>query len=95
MSEPITGNKNLIIPNTGDLVGTWGSAALNPNFSAIDGMLGGSLLISLAGTTAYTLTGPAGANAPAAGPTQAQNAMITFSGTLTANCVVAVPLPGF
>ena len=42
MAEPTTINKALIVPNTGDLPGTWGSAAINPDLSAIDGMLGGA-----------------------------------------------------
>ena len=39
MAEPQTVNGGLIVPNTGDLVGTWGSAALNPDFVAVDGFL--------------------------------------------------------
>lgn len=95
MVEPITSNKNLIVPSTGDLVGSWGTAAMNPNFNAIDGMFGGAITVSLAGTTAVALGGPSGTTSPASGPTQAQNALITFSGALTANCSVSFPLPGF
>ena len=39
MTEPMTVNVGLIVPNTGDLVDAWGSAATNPDFSAIDGLI--------------------------------------------------------
>lgn len=95
MPEPTTVNRALIVPNTGDLAGTWGSAALNPDFVAIDGMLGGFTTISLTNAN-VTLTVPAGFTAtPSAGPTQSQNAIITFTGTLTGNCTITFPMPGF
>jgi hypothetical protein len=59
MSEPITVNKTLIVPNTGDLSGSWGTAALNPNFQLIDAMFGGVTSISLSGATTILLTVPA------------------------------------
>lgn len=95
MVEPVTVNKALIVPNTGDLPGTWGSAALNPDYVAIDGMLGGFQVFTLTtGTT--TLTVPAGFVAtPSPGPTQSQNALLTLSGTLTGNCTIVFPMPGF
>jgi hypothetical protein len=95
MVEPVTVNKALIIPNTGDLSGTWGSAGLNPDLVALDGMLGGFAIISLTNANVL-LTVPAGFTAtPSAGPTQAQNALITFTGTLTGNCVITLPMPGY
>ena len=95
MTEPTTTNKGLIIPNTGDLPGTWGAAAINPDMAAIDGMLGGVATISLVNTN-VVLTVPTGFTAtPAVGPTQAQNAILRFTGVLTAACVVTLPLPGF
>lgn len=94
MTEPNTVNKGLIIPNTGDLPGTWGSAALNPDYAAIDGMLGGFATVSLTNAN-VTLTAPAGSIVPAGGPNQSQNAQIIFTGTLTGNCVITFPLPGF
>ncbi len=94
MTEPNTVNKGLIIPNTGDLPGTWASAALNPDYVAIDGMLGGFVSVSLTNAN-VTLTAPSGSIVPAAGPNQSQNARITFTGTLTGNCVITFPLPGF
>lgn len=95
MTEPTTVNRALIVPNTGDLPDTWGSDALNPDMVAIDGMLGGFASISLSSLD-VTLTVPSGFVAtPGAGPTQSQNALITFSGPLTANVTVTFPMPGF
>lgn len=95
MTEPTTPLKALIIPNTGDLVGTWGSAAINPDMSAIDGMLGGAQSLSLSAATTFTLSAPAGAITPGAGPNQAQNAILKFTGTLTGNAAITLPLPGY
>lgn len=95
MAEPNTVNKALIVPNTGDLPGAWGTAALNPNFAAIDGMFGGALSLSLAAATTIALTAPAGGITASAGPTQQQNALIKLAGTLTGNAVLQFTLPGF
>lgn len=95
MAEPTTVNVGLIVPSTGDLVGTWGSAALNPDFVALDGYFGGVQTIS-ASATAIVLTSPSGFTpTPSGGPTQAQNAVLKFTGALTANVQVTLPLPGF
>lgn len=94
MTEPTTPNAALIVPNTGDLVGSWGTAALNANFTVIDGKFGGSLNISLSGATTVTLTGPAGAITPGAGPTQQQNQFLKFSGAQTGNALFLMSLPG-
>jgi microcystin-dependent protein len=91
---PNTVSKALVIPNTGDFPGLWGSTALNPDFIAIDGMFGGFVSIGLGAANA-TLTQPTGGITPGAGPTQSQNALIRFSGALAANCVVTFPLPGY
>lgn len=87
--------KALIEPNTGDLVGTWGSAAVNPNMSAIGGMLGGAQTLSLSSATTFALSAPSGSITPGAGPNQAQNAILKFTGTLTGNAVITMPLPGY
>ena len=85
----------MIIPNTGDLTGTWGSAALNPDFVALDGFQGGVTTISVT-SSPVTLTVPSGFTAtPSAGPTQAQNAVLKFSGTLTGNVQATLPMPGY
>ncbi len=95
MAEPQTVNGGLIVPNTGDLVGTWGSAALNPDFVAIDGFLCGVQTVS-ASSAPIVLTSPAGFTpTPGGGPTQAQNGILRFTGVLTAGVQVTLPLPGF
>ena len=95
MTEPFTSNIGLTVPNTGDLVGTWGSAALNPNFLALDGFQGGFVTIGLTNSP-VTLSVPAGFTASeTSGPTQAQNGLIRFTGTLSGNCVITFPLPGY
>ena len=93
MTEPITVNCLFTTPNTGDLTGAWGTAAVNPVITAIDGRFGGVTSISLSNAS-VTLTQQNGTATPGAGPTQSDNAVIKFSGTLTANCVVTFPLPG-
>lgn len=95
MAEPTTVNCGLIIPSTGDLTGTWGSAAINPDFVAVDGYFGGVQTIS-ASNAAIVLTSPSNFTpTPGAGPTQSQNAVLRFTGALTANVQVTLPLPGF
>lgn len=90
---PNTVNTGLIVPNTGDLVDTWGSAALNPDFVAIDGMLAGVATIGVTNAP-VTLTAPAGAITPSPGPVQSQNKVLRFTGTLTGDVRVTLPLPG-
>ncbi len=95
MAEPQTVNGGLIVPNTGDLVGTWGSAALNPDFVAVDGFLCGVQTVS-ASSVPITLTSPAGFTpTPGGGPTQAQNAVLRFTGAISAGISVTLPLPGY
>lgn len=94
MVEPNTVNRGLIVPNTGDLVGAWGTAALNPDFVAIDGCFGGVVTVSLTNTN-VSLSVATGSITPSAGPTQSDNAVIKFTGTLTGNCVITFPCPGF
>lgn len=95
MAEPQTVNCGIIVPNTGDLVGTWGSAAVNPDFVAIDGYLGGVQTVSLS-SAPVTLTSPAAFTpTPSGGPTQAQNAVIRLTGALSNSVTVTLPLPGY
>src|SRR6267154_1661288 len=89
-NEPLAG---LNTPNTGDLVGAWGTTAVNANMQAVGGMFGGTLNISLSGATTITLTGPSGLT-PGAGPTQQQNFLLTFNGAQTGNAVVLFRRPG-
>jgi microcystin-dependent protein len=94
MPEPNEPIKGLTIPNTGDLVGAWGTSAMNPNFTAIGGMLGGFQTISLSAATTIALTGPSGSITPGAGPTQQQNALLRFTGAQTGTATIQFSLPG-
>jgi hypothetical protein len=96
MAEPQTVNCGIIVPNVGDLINHWGDQALNPDFVAVDGYLGGLQTVSV-GTSAVLLTSPAGFTpTPGSGPTQSQNAILRITGTLTStNVVITLPLPGF
>jgi microcystin-dependent protein len=91
-NEPI---KGLNTPNTGDLVGAWGTTAVNANMQAIGGMLGGLATISLSGATTIALTAPSGSLTPGAGPTQQQNALLRFTGTQTGTATIQFTVPGF
>jgi microcystin-dependent protein len=95
LTEPVTSNRGFIVPNTGDLVGAWGTSALNPNFSALDGILGGVAAISLAGATTIALTASSASITPSAGPFQQSNAVIRLTGTLTGNAILQFTNPGF
>lgn len=95
---PYTVNRYLNVPNTGDLPGAWGTTAVNANMSALDGIIGGFATISLSSATTFALSLPAGAATgltPGAGPSQSQNALIKFTGSLSGNAVVQFTMPGF
>ena len=92
MPEPTT--PNTIVPLTGDLVGAWGTAALNPNFLAIDGMLCGVQTLAFSSATTIALTTATGSITPSAGPFQSQNALLKLSGTLTGNVIIQFTQPG-
>lgn len=89
-----TTNILLNIPAHGSFVDSW-DIPVNGDFSSLDGFFGGIQAINAAGSSPITLTAPAGTPTPAAGPTQAENAVIRFSGALTANVLVTLPLPGY
>lgn len=96
---PNTSNRALNTPDTGSLVGSWGTTAVNNNMSVIDGILGGVVSVSLTNVnvTLGISTGSIGTGSitPGAGPVQADNAVVRFTGTLTGNCVITFPCPGF
>lgn len=95
MADPTTVNTALIIPNTGADPGTWGAVALNPDFVAIDGFLGGVQTVS-ASNANILLTSPAGFTpTPSPGPTQSQNGVLRITGVLTGQVQITLPLPGF
>lgn len=68
---------------------------VNGDFAAADGFFGGVQTISVSASP-ITLTSPAGFTAtPSGGPTQAQNAVLKITGTLSANVKITLPLPGY
>lgn len=96
MTEPVTTNRSLIVPNTGDLPGAWGTSALNPNFQSIDTLFGGVTTISLSVTTTILLSVPATTGVwPGGNPSQSMQAMIKFTGAQTGSATIQFTLPGF
>lgn len=94
MVNPVTVNLGIIVPLTGADVDTWGEDDVNPNMVALDGLIGGVQTLPLSNVP-VTLTAPAGFTAtPSPGPTQSQNRVLKFTGTLTADVLVTLPLPG-
>jgi microcystin-dependent protein len=91
-NEPLAG---LNTPNTGDLVGAWGTTAVNANMQAIGGMFAGFVTFSLSAATTIALTGPSGSLTPGAGPTQQQNSLLRFTGAQSGNAVFQFSKPGF
>lgn len=95
MPDPTTGNKLFDIPSHGTQVNTW-DVPLNADWSAADGMLGGTLTLGVSAASTILLTVPAtGSVSPGAGPTQSQNALIKFTGALAGNQIVQFTLPGY
>jgi len=92
MADPVTSNILLSVPTRGSDPGTW-DLPLNNNSSALDGLLGGSVTVSLSNIP-VTLSAPAGVVTAGAGPFQSQNRILKFTGTLTSNVPVTLPLPG-
>jgi microcystin-dependent protein len=93
--NPRTVNAGIIVPLTGADVDLWGEDDINPNMVAIDGFIGGVQAIAVTGAGPVTLTAPAGFTAsPTPGPTQSQNRVLRFTGALTANQQITLPLPG-
>ena len=77
-----TANKGYNNQTTGSNVNTWG-VVLNSNFTAIDNNLGGTLTLSVAGSSNVTLT-----------QAQSQNLIYNFTGVLTGNINVIFPAAG-
>lgn len=96
---PNTVNKALNTPNTGDLSGAWGTTAVNNNMTVIDGLFGGVQSVSLtnANVSLSISTGSIGTGSitAGAGPVQSANAVLKFIGTLSGNCDITFPAPGF
>lgn len=92
--DPRTVNIGLIVPLTGADVDTWGEVALNPDFVALDGLMSGVQTVGVTNVP-VTLTSPASYTpTPGPGPTQSQNRVLRFTGILTADVRVTLPLPG-
>lgn len=94
MVDPTTVNKLLAVPTRGSNVGTW-DVPVNADWMALDDLLGGALTLGLSSATTITLTTGTGSVTPGAGPTQSDNALIKFTGTLSGNSVIRLTLPGF
>lgn len=93
MADPTTANVLLAVPTRGSDPGTW-DIPVNNNTSALDGYFGGVQTISVSNAP-ITLTAPAGTVTAGGGPTQAQNSVLQFTGALSANVIVTLPLPGY
>ena len=92
MVDATTTNVLLTVPARGADPGTW-DVPVNNNTTAADGYFGGVVTVNLTNNP-VTLTAPAGTPTPGAGPFQSQNRTLVFTGTLTANVAVTLPLPG-
>jgi len=93
LSDPTTTNVLLAVPTRGSDSGTW-DIPVNANTTAEDGFFGGVQVVSVTNAP-ITLTAPAGVVTAGAGPTQAQNAVLRVTGSLTANVQITLPLPGY
>lgn len=94
MADPQTTNIGLAVPTRGSDVGVW-DTPVNADFTALDGFQGGVQPITLSNAP-VTLTVPAGFTAtPSGGPTQAQNAVLRLTGTLTSGVTITLPMPGY
>ena len=82
----------LALPIHGADVNTW-DVPVNANSTAADGFFGGVVTVSLSNSP-VTLSAPSGVVTPTAGPFQSQNRILKFTGTLTGNVQVTLPLPG-
>jgi microcystin-dependent protein len=90
MVNPTTVNVLLEAPVHGAEVDTW-DQPVNRDWSAIDGLFGGVGIVGVSNIP-VTLTKPAAAAIPAPGPFQSQNRVIRFTGAMTGNVQVTMPL---
>lgn len=92
MVNPTTVNVLLEAPVHGAEVDTW-DQPVNRDWTAIDGLFGGVGIVGVSNLP-VTLTIPAGLGpaVPAPGPWQSQNRVLRFTGALTANVTVTLPL---
>lgn len=92
MTDPTTTNVLFAVPTRGSDPGTW-DTPVNANTTSLDGYLGGFTTVSVSGSP-VTLTAPAGTATPGAGPYQSQNRTLKFTGALSSNVAITLPLPG-
>lgn len=78
MPDPVTTNMQFAVPTRGSDVGTW-DAPLNGDWNIADSAFGSVTSVALSNVN-VTLT-----------ITQAQSAVLSFSGTLTGNVIVTLP----
>lgn len=94
MVNPVTVNAGIIVPLTGADVDLWGTLDVNPNMVAIDGLFCGVQTVSVTNAP-VTLTSPAGfVPTPSPGPTQSQNRVLRFTGVMTGDVRITLPIPG-
>jgi microcystin-dependent protein len=96
VADPQTSNILLNRPTRGSDAGTW-DAPLNFNSDSIDGRFAGATTIGVSNAPVL-LTSPTPTNPPVVpgqGPTQAENAILKVSGTLTADVTMTLPLAGY
>lgn len=94
MADPTTTNILLAVPTHGSDVDTW-DVPVNANSAALDGFQGGMATIGVTSGVSFTLTVPAGSVTPTPGPTQAQNAILRFTGAIASFVQAVLPLPGY
>lgn len=94
MADPTTVNVGLAIPTRGSNVGTW-DTPVNNDFTALDGLFGGVQTISVSNSNVVLTVPPGFTATPNGGPTQSQNAVLRFSGALSAGVQITLPIPGF
>jgi hypothetical protein len=96
MADPQSPTVGFYDQTTGSNSGTWG-VVLNANFLANDSLAGNVFTISLTGLggSSVTLTTPPNSGSSWAGPYASQSAVIKLTGSLSGNCTVFLPRPGF
>jgi hypothetical protein len=85
MASTYSTSLRLQLIGTGDQSGTWGTTTNQNLGTLLEQAITGYLAISVAGLTTYTLTNYNGVS------DESRNAVISFTGALSANCTVTTP----
>ncbi len=93
MSDPQEPDRGLYQPTVGSDVGTWYQPC-NANFGATGSMFGNVATIGLTNAP-VTLTTPPNSGAAWSGPYQSQSGILRFTGTLSGNVTVTIPVTGY